>query len=252
MTRGDETLNKFSSRGPTRTSFVDKLGMRHYDNLLKPDLIAPGNKIVGALAGNGNTPNVIAAENPQLEVSGFDAGSNGRLMKLSGTSIAAPAVAGTVALMLQANPALTPGLVKAILQYTAQPLPGLVARSARHRTPQRRRRGARGAIASRPDIANLKPGDRLLAPRQVPCRRHPSIVNGEPVTWSGIITAGGAHVVGGSALLEKYQGIYDTNFIWVRRLITRTKPVDFAGSSGLAAGRSCSAMQARPWFFRRA
>jgi hypothetical protein len=32
-------------------------------------------------------------------------------------------VAGTVALMLQANPALTPNAVKAILQYTAQPLP---------------------------------------------------------------------------------------------------------------------------------
>ena len=34
--------------------------------------------------------------------------------------MAAPVVAGTVALMLQANPTLTPNLVKAILQYTAQ------------------------------------------------------------------------------------------------------------------------------------
>ena len=34
--------------------------------------------------------------------------------------MAAPVVAGTVALMLQANPALTPNLVKAILQYTAE------------------------------------------------------------------------------------------------------------------------------------
>ena len=34
--------------------------------------------------------------------------------------MAAPVVSGTVALMLQANPSLTPNMVKAILQYTAQ------------------------------------------------------------------------------------------------------------------------------------
>src|SRR5207302_152427 len=43
---------------------------------------------------------------------------------LSGTSMSAPVVAGTVALMMQANPNLTPNGVKAILQYTAQQYPG--------------------------------------------------------------------------------------------------------------------------------
>src|SRR5438034_9755618 len=39
---------------------------------------------------------------------------------MSGTSMSTPVVSGTVALMPEANPSLTPNAVKAILQYTAQ------------------------------------------------------------------------------------------------------------------------------------
>jgi hypothetical protein len=44
-------------------------------------------------------------------------------MSMSGTSMSAPVVTGTVALMMQANPRLSPNLVKAILQYTAEHKP---------------------------------------------------------------------------------------------------------------------------------
>ena len=48
-------------------------------------------------------------------------------LSLSGTSMAAPVVSGTVALMLQANPNLTPNLIKGILMYTAQDYHGYKA-----------------------------------------------------------------------------------------------------------------------------
>jgi hypothetical protein len=133
--------------------------------------------------------------------------------------------------MLQANPGLTPSLVKAILQYTAQPLPNLAV--IQQGTGLLNVDGAvRVAKSLRSDIANFegwRPPSRYR--RSLPSS--PSNVNGDAVRWSGIITAGGVHVVGGSALLEKYQGFYDANFVWVRRLIMRTTPVPFAGTSGL-------------------
>ncbi len=45
-------------------------------------------------------------------------------MRLSGTSMATPVVSGAAALLLQANPKLTPNMVKMILMYTAQPIKG--------------------------------------------------------------------------------------------------------------------------------
>src|SRR5205814_7370558 len=45
-----------------------------------------------------------------------------RMMYLNGSSMATPVAAGAAALLLQANPALTPNMVKLLLMYTAQPI----------------------------------------------------------------------------------------------------------------------------------
>ncbi len=119
--RSDDIMTTYSSRGPTRTwtgEDLDEDGTisedeKHYDMLVKPDLLAPGNRIVGPLAA-GST---IAEEHPELAV-------GGSYVELSGTSAAAPIVSGIVADLLEQRPDLTPGLVKLILMGTAQPLGG--------------------------------------------------------------------------------------------------------------------------------
>lgn len=104
-TRSDDTMGGYSSRGPT-----------HIDYLAKPDLVAPGTGSV-SLAAPGSTFYTTRASS--LLPGTIPLGVMPYL-SLTGTSMAAPVVSGTVALMLQANPSLTPNLIKAILQYTSQ------------------------------------------------------------------------------------------------------------------------------------
>ena len=103
--RADDTVAPFSSRGPT-----------NIDHAMKPDIVAPGVGIE-SLAAAGST---LYAANPASRLGGTVDTASMPYLSMTGTSMAAPVVAGTVALMLEANPALTPNLVKAILQYTAE------------------------------------------------------------------------------------------------------------------------------------
>ena len=206
--RADDSVNFFSSRGPTRSAYVDSSGVRRVDNLLKPDLVAPGNKIVGASATTSYSLslNYLASTYGSNLVAplGIRPILSETQMMLSGTSIAAPVVAGTVALMLQANPGLTPPLVKAILQYSAQPLPnanllqqgagllnvdGAIQLSRVLRTDLNTAIGA-GTIAT--GATMLAPGKALPTPS--------STINGTSFNWSRIVFAGGNHVVSGDVL----------------------------------------------------
>lgn len=74
------------------------------DKSRSPDITAPGSRVL-ALASPGSR---LAEENPKAVI-------DGRFMRGSGTSQAAAVVSGTVALMLDADPDMTPDEVKAAL-----------------------------------------------------------------------------------------------------------------------------------------
>ena len=114
--RRDDVVALYSSRGPTLVDFA-----------AKPDLVAPGTGTVSLATENSlfyvTKP---ASLLPSLRLTNLLSGSAVAMpyLTLSGTSMATPVVAGTVALMMEANPNLTPNMAKAILQFTAEAKPG--------------------------------------------------------------------------------------------------------------------------------
>ena len=85
----------------------------------RPTLVAPGVNVVG-LRSSGlsllSTSGLTSARRLSFAETLFYTSG-------SGTSFSAPQAAGVIALMLEANPALTPAEVRDILQRTATPLP---------------------------------------------------------------------------------------------------------------------------------
>jgi serine protease AprX len=106
-TRVDDAIASYSSKGPTLI-----------DHIVKPDIVAPGNRTVSLLVKNST----LDVANPGLEVPPTGTCSTtcvSKYFRLSGTSMATPVVSGAVALMLQNDPTLTPDTVKARIMKTA-------------------------------------------------------------------------------------------------------------------------------------
>ena len=103
--RSDDAVAEYSSRGPTR-----------FDFNVKPDVVAPGTRVVSAeVAGS-----YIATNYPSWHVAGSGKNSYGRL---SGTSMSTAVVSGGIALLLDAEPNLSPAQVKLLMQTGARFIP---------------------------------------------------------------------------------------------------------------------------------
>jgi serine protease AprX len=98
VSRSDDTVTTYSSRGPTR-----------YDYAVKPDVAAPGNKIV-SLEASGS---YLSQNFPEFHQAG--SGTNAYI-RISGTSMATGAVSAGIALLLEGNSALTPRQLKLLIQ----------------------------------------------------------------------------------------------------------------------------------------
>ena len=154
-------------------------------------------------------------------------------LTLSGTSMAAPVVAGTVALMLQANPQLTPNAVKAILQYTAQEYPGYDAL-----TEGAGFLNAVGAVRLAQFFATAQPGQRVSTPEDVEQEDHlgqPPLSGGilNPTanaytigtTWGVTATGDGDNIVWGTTCRCR------DNIVWGTRAATISSGAPIAGDN---------------------
>ncbi|MGI9233905.1 MAG: S8 family peptidase, partial [Woeseiaceae bacterium] len=103
----DDYVSSFSSRGPTVGDYV-----------LKPDLLAPGNRVVAAISGNSKLAKALASRIKKCKK--LECGDD--YLEMSGTSMATPIVSAAAALMLDKDPSLTPATVKARLMRSAMKL----------------------------------------------------------------------------------------------------------------------------------
>ena len=100
-TTADDVISSFSNDG---------------DGTRNPDVVAPGEKVVGLRA----TGSYLDTTYPAARI-------GERLFRGSGTSQAAAVVSGAAALLIQQRPTATPDEIKALLTASAAPIPGATA-----------------------------------------------------------------------------------------------------------------------------
>ena len=237
VSRLDDQVAPYSSRGPT-----------WYDARVKPDVVAPGHR----LASDVNLSSYLYT----LLNTNRGLSRNGQpLLLLSGSSMAAAVTSGVIALAIDAHgerafdrhvdrPAMTPNLLKGILQYSAIPIDG-----ADYLTQGAGEVNAAGAIAlargidtSRPIgsgwLARVAPlstiggatyfwsrhiiyGDRVLAG---------DLLGANNIVWSSYVVWGTSaresdNIVWGSARIEADNIVWGTNTVWGANIVWSTRVI---------------------------
>jgi serine protease AprX len=199
VTRGDDFVQAYSSRGPT-----------WFDAYVKPDIVAPGHRLVASAA----TDSALFAAHPELRVTAAGQ-SKSQYLRLSGTSMAAAVTTGVIAAGLEAfqsnnhtGETLTANMVKGIVQFTAFEVFGSDAlmQGAGSLNPQ-------GAIrfmgAVEPSLTIWD--DSGVTPRDS--------VDGQWLSWSQQLIWGN-QIIWGSQIIWGNQTIWGTQTIWGNQTIS--------------------------------
>ena len=201
--RGDDVITTYSSRGPSR-----------FDLAIKPDVLAPGNRIVSVRAP-GSTLDTMYPETQVATSEYTTSGGTTSYTRLSGTSMAAPMVAASAALVLQTNAALYPNGVKAALMYSAELLSGY--------DPVLGTTGVYDPMTQGAGLVNI-PGAVEMANimRTTGLRVNPSLssaIGGASVTWLGASLPN---------VLSRPGGVDANNLVWGGHIDFVPQPVDNA------------------------
>jgi serine protease AprX len=221
----DDTVTSYSSKGPTLL-----------DHVIKPDLVAPGNRLV-SLNSPGST---LDKSNPADEVNPLLYGSyssTAYYLRMSGTSMASPMASGAAALMLERIPSLTPDQVKARMMKTAtKTYPAYSTSTSISGTSFSAQYdiftvgsgylNTYAAVASNeiPSGTALSPiavhdlsGNILLKADSTSVWSN-SIVWGNSITWGNTVNSNsiiwGNSIVWGNNMLQGYSIVWGTSIIW--------------------------------------
>lgn len=224
-TTSDDTVTSYSSKGPTLL-----------DHVVKPDVMAPGNRVVSLLA-NGSTLDVMS---PADEVSpnAYNGYGKSSYFFMSGTSMATPIVSGAVALMLQRNSNLTPDQAKILLMKTAtKTYPAHTSATSTAGTYYSLQDdifsvgagylNTYGAVTSneQPTGSSLSPIAVLDVSGNVHLQADPSSAFANSITWGESIVWGtnvvqsnsiiwGSSIVWGNSLTQGYSIIWGSSITW--------------------------------------
>ena len=214
--RSDDLIASYSSKGPTL-----------FDHVVKPDLVATGNRVISVLASYSqlaklSTANLIPLNYYQNTTSSQ---LSNYYLVLNGTSMAAPSVSAGAALMLQQNSALTADQVKARLMKTAyktfpasstaiDPVTGIAYTSYYDIFTVGAGYLDIGAALANTDVGPSDPGTAMSPSAQYDATTGTvSLVNGTSVCW-GQSLVWGQSVVWGQNVLNGTSVVWGQSVVW--------------------------------------
>jgi serine protease AprX len=213
--RADDRVADYSSRGPS-----------WLDGYAKPDVVAPGHSVMS----DGVEGSTLSRLYPSLV---FPA-KNGKLMKLSGSSMATGVVSGLIAVMIETHdwaahqrwqntsskgkgkkavyvppPALTPNAIKAMLQYSATPLRNADGIRYDALTQGAGEVDGLGAVT----LAYMADTSRAAGAAWMTSVNPATRFGAEVEPWSQQILWG-TRAISGSSLIEVNQSAWAANVVW--------------------------------------